>query len=69
MATSVPPKTVDLLKIKSSEKSSDFELLQSGRIWMRLELSLRSFVGLEAPHVASTGNRVVGDLYNSVQSR
>lgn len=49
--------------------SSNFELLQSGRIWMQLELSLCSFVGLEAPHVASTGNRVVGDLYNSVQSR
>lgn len=34
----------------------------------KLELPRRSFVGLESTHVATTGNGVVGDLYNSVQS-
>lgn len=36
---------------------------------MQLVLPRRSFVGLKSTHVATTGNGVVGDLYNSVQSR
>lgn len=58
MATNVPPKNVDILKNK--------EFREVFKVWLQLELPRRSFVGLEPTHVATTGNGVAGDLYNSV---
>lgn len=69
MATNVPPETADILKIKSSQKSSNFQVPLCGKIWLQLELPRRSFEGLESTHVSTTGHGVVGDLYNSVHSR
>lgn len=60
VALTVPPTTAEILKIKEFRKFF--------KIWLLLELPWRSFIGLEPACIATTGNGVAGDLYNSVQS-
>lgn len=61
VASNVLPKTVDILKNKEFRKIFKVPPL--------LELPRRSFVRLEPACVATAGNGVAGDLYDSVHPR
>lgn len=57
--------------IRESSRSKKIQISSKYRdtgIWLWLELSGRSFEGLEATHRTTAGNGAVGDLNNSAHS-